>query len=735
MRIFSAVTKSAALALAVSACEGPEGAAGPAGPPGEAGAPGEPAAPGEAGADGLCAGREALIINGVEGVDAVVFPGEEVEVAFQVGGDAANISWQFVGTAQSESGAVSLPAAPEAATEANTFTVTPAVEGTSSFIAIATDGCTVATTRFEVRAAYARVGVYHLSSAADGVQVFVDESDSPVEWIAMSFFGPMPTTDIFPEEATSFAAMGKREAAISVYSEDGLAGDLDATFAPGGRYLVVAHDDKFGAFTLSQLELPKFPFASDDSVLLTFAHLADGVGPASLGVGPDLATPLIDGVTYKSQSDELPLPVGNLFAYADVTDDGKADVRVFLGIENAGVLAGETVVAVAHLDGTGEIAVSVHDSFTVEGVDALLGFGFGAPVLAVPPTAAEAGVGLVHLVPDFGAASVYAGELLVRLGMATTVAYGEAAGFAKAALGVNALTIAVEDIATPIPVSTPALVAGDRAIAVAHLDGDGDAAIAFIKPDVSPLDDADGVRVHVLHAHPGLGEVSIGVDEADPAITDLAFGELSPGVELPALDYGFWVDANSDGVYDLIVNAPLETFDLPPGSVVVVVAYLNDAGAPAFGALVLFEDFDANNFAGSLAILDFVPELAVSRPYPDVTVVDDALDLAVPDRSEASDTFRVNAPGCTVDHIAAEFGFIHDYASDLAFVLVAPDGTSAELGGPSSASATSFSYESASDFAGVSADGEWTLIVADDSSGDTGTVTTLAVNVWCATAD
>ena len=98
--------------------------------------------------------------------------------------------------------------------------------------------------------------------------------------------------------------------------------------------LVVAHDDRNGDVTLSQLELPEFPFASDNSVLLSFAHLADGVGPASLGTGPDLSTPIIDGVEYKGHSDALPLPVGNLFAYADVTGDDKGGVvRRVVGAE------------------------------------------------------------------------------------------------------------------------------------------------------------------------------------------------------------------------------------------------------------------------------------------------------------------------------------------------------------------------------------------------------------------
>jgi subtilisin-like proprotein convertase family protein len=492
---------------------------------------------------------------------------------------------------------------------------------------------------------------------------------------------------------------------------------------------------------LTQFELDKFPYASDTEVLFRFAHAADGVPAPVIGASPDLTDSLIDGVEYLELSEPLPLGVADLFAYVDVTEDGNPDARVFLPFADAQILPGETVLAIAHLDIDGNLAVAVHDSFAVpEAFDGILAFGFAAPVLPVPPSATDAGVGVVHLVPDAGTAQVLVGGEPVSFQGVTEVAFAEAAGFAKLPLGVTNFELAVDGLPAPIPLATPALAAGQRALAVAHLDGDLDPAVSFFTPSTAPIADANNVRIHVLHANPLVDSVNIGVEADAPLITDLAFGSLSAGIEVPVADYSFSLDANDDGVYDLAIAADLETLGVPAGSVVVVVAYANAETDLVIGALVLVEDFDTVNFEGALSALAFVPELdyGIWVDEPDIFVERTAVGLAIPDGTSSnpsSVSTTVTISGATCDGVVrldADFGFAHTWSTDLDFYLTAPGGTQVLLGGPTDRFATVYEYSSETAFAGVTnVNGDWTVRVTDNGSGDTGTLNTIALSIWC----
>lgn len=629
MRAFKMWTIAASLAVLAVGCadgaDGEQGPVGPEGPPGQAGEPGAagaagPAGPtgpagtngddGEDGEDSPCAETPLLTIDDIEGNGAVVFPGEAVNVAFDIVEGAGDVTYQFVGTQSNDDGTVSLPGQP-VADGANSFDVTLSQAGTADFVVIATNGCSVATSRFSVTAASALVGVYHLSAQTDTVEIFPTDGADPLMWTVLSLFGLFEDSELFPGDATAFEAVGQRELGIEAYAGISVAASTTLNFAPARRYLVVAHDDRDGMLVLTQFELDKFPYASDTEVLFRFAHAADGIPAPVLAADPGLATTLVSGVAYQQQSTPLPLAVADFFVYADVTEDGTADARVFLPLTEAQILPGETVLAIAHLDIDGNLAVAVHDSFAVPAAfDGILAFGFAAPVLSVPPSTTEAGAGVVHLVPDAGAASVFVADEIVNFDGETSVDFPGAMGFAKFAIGVTNFDLAVDGVGE-LALSTPALAAGNRALAVAHLDGDLEPAVSYFVPNTAPITTANGVRVHVLHANPSVGPINVGVGRAAPIISDLAFGQLSAGVEVPLADYSFSVDIDDDGVYDLAIAANLQALGVPAGSVVVVTAYVNDEYELSVGALVLLEDYDAVNYDGVLNVLRFVPELTV----------------------------------------------------------------------------------------------------------------------------
>lgn|GEM_PF-3055632 len=280
----------------------------------------------------------------------------------------------------------------------------------------------------------------------------------------------------------------------------------------------------------------------------------------------------------------------------------------------------ETVTAIAYLDADGELAVAVHRAFAFDEQlpGSILAFGFGAPQGPIPSAVNEAGFGFVHLVPEAGTAMVLdAAAMPISFNGFTSAAFGTAIGFAKADLGVTALQLEVDGLATPINFNTPDLVAGDRAIAVAHLEANLDPAIAFIAPDVSAIADGN-VRVHVLHANPAVSTINVGFASDAPFITDLAFGSLSAGSEVPVDDYRVSVDVDDDGIYDISISASLATLGVEPGMVVVLVAYMDADSKLAVGALALIEDTDVGNYPGALNFLGFVTDLTIGE-WVDIT--------------------------------------------------------------------------------------------------------------------
>lgn len=594
---------------------GPAGETGPAGPAGPAGETGAPGAAGEAGKDSPCADKPLLNITSVDGAGAVVFPGETVEVTFNYDGAADGVVYQFVATQVGEDGTVSLPPAPTSS-GTNAVEVSLAGAGTADYVVIATNGCSVATTRFQVTTASAKVGIFHLSENAGDIEILKDGSADSMVW--RSVFGGylFESPTLMPFDATLFESVSVRALAVSVVDDAALSlATATLNFAPGQRYLVVAHDDVDGNLVLTQFTAAKFPYASDTEILLSFGHVAAGIPAPVFATDPGLTDPLIQGVEYQAQSALLSLGVADFFLYGDVTEDNIADMRVYLRLDAAGVLPGETAMAIAYLDIDGEVAVAIHDSYADSGLPGdIIGYAFGAPSGPLPPTAAEAGLGFVHLDPDAGTAIVLDGGIPVSFQGATSAGFEEAIGFAKAALGVTALQLEVGDIDLPVDFNTPDLVAGDRAIGVVHLDADLDRALSFLTPNVSAP--ADGkIRVSVYHANPFLDSVSAGLSLLEaPTIQDLELGQVSTSFEVSPANVRLFLDTDENDVFDTEVTANLT--NVPPGSVVVVVAYTNALTQPKFGAIVILPDLDAANFEDSLAALVFLKNLPAATIVP-----------------------------------------------------------------------------------------------------------------------
>jgi hypothetical protein len=387
MRNYKFLTALAGCAVLGTACaeDGKDGAVGPAGEKGDKGDQGEqgsagevgPAGPagaqGEAGADAPCAANPQLAIEGVVGVADAVFPGVATEFELELAGGGDDVTVQFIGTAKLLNGMATVPATPVAGDASGAFAVTPDAEGDYTYVAIATDGCSVATTTFSLRVRSALVSIVHVFPGAEDVGFMPRGGDVPLYMVVQSFFGPQAVATVaqgstFP----GYFRITQSELNLDMYPDanaDGMP-DLNAApiavptlnLMPDERVVVAAYADANGDLDWAVLRPDQKLLDSDANARFQFAHLAGGVGPVDISTSETMSPAIVADAALGSLSLGLLLPPLDYTVFVDADDDLSPDFQVELPFETNQVLPGDYVIIFAWLDANGALRILNHDT-------------------------------------------------------------------------------------------------------------------------------------------------------------------------------------------------------------------------------------------------------------------------------------------------------------------------------------------------------------------------------------
>lgn len=398
---------------------GDQGAAGAAGATGAQGDKGDKGDTGEAGEDGLCAGVSQLTIDGVLGNADPVFPGEVAEVELDFGGGGDKVEVQFVSTATMLNGMATIPAAPEDGAAPGLFDITPEFEGDYSFVAIATDGCTVATTTFTLKVRSALVSIVHVHGGSGDVGFVVRGTDQILYQQVEGFLGPQLVAAIGPGESfPGYFRIPQSSIDLDLFPATGGIPDLTATavqlptlnLQPNGRYIVAAYGDAEGDLAVKVITPDQSIIDSPTDARVQFAHLAGGVGPVDLSATADMATPVFADVALGDVTPGTLLAVADYTLFLDADGDAEPELEIGLPFETNQVLPGDYVVAFAWTNADGDVKVLVHDTggdgTQYEGL--IFPFAGTVTVFLPPPDASASIAAPVTLLEDdyFGSATL-----------------------------------------------------------------------------------------------------------------------------------------------------------------------------------------------------------------------------------------------------------------------------------------------------------------------------------------
>lgn len=394
MRVYKWMAAMACLGLMGTGCaedgkDGATGATGPAGAQGEQGEKGDTGDQGPAGAagaqgdkgdkgdkgddgeDGLCAGVPQLAIDGVLGNADPVFPGEvtEVELDFTGGGDKVEV--QFISTATMLNGMATIPSAPMAGAGPGLFDITPEFEGDYTFVAIATDGCTVATTTFDLKVRSALVSIVHVFGGAGQVGFAVRGTEQILFQQVQGQLGPQTVAAIGPGQTfPGYFRIPQSSIDLDLFPATGGVPDLTAAptqlptlnLVPDGRYIVAAYGDAEGDLAVAVFTPDQSMIDSMTDARVQFAHLAGGVGPVDISATSDMATPLFSDVAPGTLTAGALLAVADYTVFVDTDEDAEANIEVGLPLETSQVLPGDYVIVIAWIDAAANVRMLVHDT-------------------------------------------------------------------------------------------------------------------------------------------------------------------------------------------------------------------------------------------------------------------------------------------------------------------------------------------------------------------------------------
>jgi Domain of unknown function (DUF4397) len=183
------------------------------------------------------------------------------------------------------------------------------------------------------------------------------------------------------------------------------------------------------------------------------------------------------------------------------------------------------------------------------GLALLAAFALAAPALA--QESGEAQVLVAHLSPDAPNVDVYVnGEQAL-----TDVPYTTVSSYLSLPAGTQQVTVyATGDTSIPVIDAPVKLAAGGAyTIAAVGLVTDGSMTAQVYQDDLS-APSAGNAKGRVIHASPDAGPVDVVPRGGDPMVTDLAFPEDTPYVEVPAGTYT--LDVNAARTNQTVLTVP-----------------------------------------------------------------------------------------------------------------------------------------------------------------------------------
>jgi len=391
MRAYKLFATVATLALVAGCADGKDGADGAAGAKGDKGEAGEAGtdgtngsngtngtngdsgAAGEDGQDAACAAFDKLAIKSVIGVADPVFPGAPLDFELDLDGGSPDVNVQFIGTMSFLGGTATIPALPTAGPANNAFSVTPATEGDITYVAIATDGCTVATTTFTVKVRAALVSFVDLYPGLDDIGFALRGDSNPLFQVVNSFFGPIAVATIGPGGAfPGYFRLAQTDLDVDMFPDadgDGVP-DLDGTpnrlpkivLEPDSRLVIVAYEDAGGNLAWAVLKPDQSVVDGDVEARVQFAHLAGGAGTVDVASDEAMTTQIFSNATIGTLSAPKLLAPLDTAIFIDATEDGKPEFEGTLPLESGQVLPGDYVIVMAWFDAANKLQLFVHDT-------------------------------------------------------------------------------------------------------------------------------------------------------------------------------------------------------------------------------------------------------------------------------------------------------------------------------------------------------------------------------------
>lgn len=347
---------------------GQQGPRGTDGQPGIQGPAGPAGADGQNGQDAHCAGVEPLKIVEVHGAGSTVFVGDTVELEFEYAGGLDDVTVQFAGTALHTDGSAGLPPTPSATGEPNTYTFTLEAK-TAAYVAIATDGCSVATTNFSVFTDKARLSLMNLYPFEDAI-AFKNRDAGNTFYLD----SPFPHGNRRLSVITFGGTLGYFEfdksttLNLDLYPADPDRG-MDTTATPveldpidladAGKFYVAAIYAGANGPEITVVELD-WPATDDDHLPIQLVNLTSN--PLSIALDDPMSDFLYENVAFNTPTPAVAIDFDGILAYAGV--GGSTDVTWDLAIPlyGNGVIPNSHLVLFAWEDADQSLRISVHDT-------------------------------------------------------------------------------------------------------------------------------------------------------------------------------------------------------------------------------------------------------------------------------------------------------------------------------------------------------------------------------------
>jgi len=697
---------------------GPKGDTGATGPKGDTGVAGPKGDTGADGADASCADAEKLVITGVTGVPDLAYVGDAIDITVGLEGGSGGAVDDADIVILGDIGPDFMPGA-----TFDAFSATPEMPGQFGYIVMATDGCSVAVSAFEVEAAVfeAQVSFVHLVTGAP----------SPV---TIAPTGETSGTSAYFGDRTSWVEVGMPMMGWDILdpADDSVLVQIpEQTFEYLSEQFLVAYPDGSDGVAFANVPAPMTPPTTDTWSLQVF----NGTTADIKFFADDNTTVVFDTVAPGAMSAETNEYAEETLEWGvDVDGDDEKDLVVTFS--SSSQYAGRNYIAYAY-DAGGTVKL-VFVSYDPD----------DGSILDYTPTVIDLNtvhLSLVHVAPNAdGTLKLARGGAVLR-----TVSFENTSDFFAAPSGG---AFDVLDSLDNVVMTLDLDMAKQTRQALVFFEDAGVLQATTFEENDDPLA-TDTSRIGFFNGADGISSVSVLADDNSTIFGDVAFGtNAGTTIEIATADTDLYLDTDGDDASDHV-------FTLPQGASGGEV-FRNESGTAFFYMTatakprVLYRSFTSNTtsttgYEGVHSVSKYPPPTldpgaTIDQLYPTGTLNSAAsLGLAVVDGTGSRDTINVPS-SCTIVNISVGIDITHEYRGDVQLELTAPDGTSIVLWDGSGGSAVDLvgtfggpsqdltPEESLAAFAGVDAMGDWELYAWDNfASGDDGTLNGWSVNFAC----